>query len=582
MTNEEREELSRAKEDVTHRLRLLDIGGYQLHEVDGRLDSYCREVAGHPDRHCLWEQLAVERFFRMANKYGINTIEVQRFIRFYERIHFPGKRGLQTYRLTPVQVFQFASVYSFWRKPDSEEAKVSEKRRRVVRECVLFVPRKYSKTTSSAAFALYDLIFGDSNSESYIGANSQDQAKKCFEVIRSAMQKLDPDGDYYIVNKAEVRPTKRNPRQAFAQCLTANARTKDGLNASTVIMDEFSQARDATLLTVLTSSMGVRENPLTVIITTASDVFDGPFYSMLQGYKKVLLGKYDDDRLFAHLFEPDAGDAEDDPQTWGKVHPHLGVTVQPSFYRDELTTARRNGAEAMLAFRTKLLNLYTENEQKAWISATMARDNSKSVDLRKLHPVALAVGLDLSVRDDFSAVTVGAYLGDGDFVYHTAYFLPRGAIEGHPNENLYRRWAEEGHLILQDGEVIDYNGIVEYILTVTEGHEVVAICYDPAKSRDCINMLSTTEVGVALRPFKQTNYHFTSGVQSFEILMRTGHIKLDNNPITHYCFGNAVLETDRMGNMKPYKRGANSGKIDGVITILMAHVAFEETPRDIF
>lgn len=582
MTQEEREELSRAKEEVTSLLRKLPIGEYHLTEVDARLEAYCREVAAHPEEHCLWEQLAVVRFFRMADKYGITGREVRKFITFYEMLHFPGKRGLQTYKLTPVQVFQFASVYAFWREPDAEERELSPRKRRVVRECVLFVPRKYSKTTSSAAFAIYDLLFGDSNSESYIGANSQDQAKKCFEVIRNAMMKLDPHGRDFYVNKAEVRPTKRNKRRAFAQCLTANARTKDGLNASTVIMDEFSQARDANLLTVLTSSMGVRENPLTVIITTASDVFDGPFYSMLKGYKDVLLGKFEDDRLFAHLFEPDDGDAEDDPQTWRKVHPHLGVTVQPSFYRDELTTARRNGAEAMLAFRTKLLNLYTENEQKAWISATMARDHSRHVDLRTLNPVAVTVGIDLSVRDDFSAVTVGAYMGEGEFLYHTAYFLPRGGIEGHANEALYRKWVEEGHLILQEGEVIDYAGIVEYILTVTEGHNVVAVCYDPAKSRDCINMLSTTEVGGALRPFKQTNYHFTSGVQSFEILMRTGHIKLDNNPITHYCFGNAVLETDHMGNMKPYKRGANTGKIDGVITILMAHVAFEESPREIF
>ena len=56
-------------------------------------------------------------------------------------------------------------------------------------------------------------------------------------------------------------------------------------------MDEFSQALDSDLLTVLTTSMGVRENPLTVIITTASDVFDGPFYEMLQGYKALLLGE---------------------------------------------------------------------------------------------------------------------------------------------------------------------------------------------------------------------------------------------------------------------------------------------------
>ena len=205
-----------------------------------------------------------------------------------------------------------------------------------------------------------------------------------------------------MINKADIRPTRRNPRVAFAQCLTANARTKDGLNASTVIMDEFSQARDSELLNVLTTSMGVRENPLTVIITTASDVFDGPFYPMLTGYKEILLGKYEDDTVFAHLFEPDVDDREDDPATWRKVHPHLGVTVQPTFYDEEWKKTRRAGAELLLAFRTKLLNLYTEDETQSWISSTMIRDHTRPLNLEHLG-VRLpgTVGIDLSVSDDF-------------------------------------------------------------------------------------------------------------------------------------------------------------------------------------
>ena len=119
-----------------------------------------------------------------------------------------------------MQAFQFASVYGF---RDSGG-------RRLVKECALFVPRKFSKTTGSAAFALWDLLFGDSNAESYTAANSQDQAKKCFDVIRGAMVRLDPDGRKYVINEQIIKPTRSNPRKAQAQCLTANARTKDALS----------------------------------------------------------------------------------------------------------------------------------------------------------------------------------------------------------------------------------------------------------------------------------------------------------------------------------------------------------------
>lgn len=557
MTEEEKDKLRRAKIEATEHLARIDIASYRLGEVDSRLDQYVREVAGNPDGHNLFEQLAVVLFFKKCDRYGINATEVWRFYDLYESLYFPGKVGHQRYTLTPVQCFQFANIYGFWNDG-----------RRVVREVVLYVPRKFSKTTSTASLAIDDLLYGDANAESYTGANSQDQAKKCFDVIRGCMQRLDPKERRYTINEQQIK-SRRKDRSAFAQCLTANARTKDGLNASTVIMDEFSQARDSDLLTVLTTSMGVRENPLTAIITTASDVFDGPFYEMLQGYKDVLLGEYDDDSVFAHIFEPDIDDPEDDEATWYKVHPHLGVTVNIEFYRQEYKRALRDGAEAMLAFRTKLLNVYAENEQRSWISSTLARHISKPIHLDSMRgrPDAM-VALDLSESDDFSAVTTGMYEPtQRNFYFHTAYFFPRGALPGHPNEKLYRTWAENGYLTLTEGDVIDYRAIVNYVLQVNKYVRVLGVGYDPWKSQEVINMLAAA--GADVIGVRQTYGNFTAPVESFEHGAKTGHLFINDNPINAYCFGNAVLDSDKLENCKPIKR-KHTQKIDGVITMLMA------------
>lgn len=568
MTEEEKDKLRQAKADVTDLLARTRIERYRLTDVDSRLDAYVREVASNPDGHNLYEQLAVARFFRMCDKYGINATEVWQFADFYESLYFPGKTGQQRYELTPVQYFQFASIFAFW---------VGDKR--VVREVVLYVPRKFSKTTSTASLAIYDLLYGDANAESYTGANSSDQAKKCFDVIRNCVRKLDPKERRYAINEQTVK-SKRKDRTAFAQCLTANARTKDGLNASTVIMDEFSQARSSELLTVLTTSMGVRDNPLTAIITTASDVFDGPFYEMLQGYKSVLLGEYEDDSVFAHIFEPDLDDAEDDESTWLKVHPHLGITVSLEFYRQEYKNAVRNGSEAMLAFRTKLLNLYAENEQRSWISSTLARHISKpmAIDGIKGRPDAM-VAIDLSESDDFSALTMGMYdAGQKNFYFHTAYFFPAGALPGHPNEKLYRTWAERGFLILTDGDVIDYRRIVEYVLWLNQFVRILGIGYDPWKSQEVINMLAASGAGNVIKGIRQTYGTFTAPVESFEHGAKTGHIFINDNPINAYCFGNAVLDSDRLENCKPVKR-KQTQKIDGVITTLMCMRLFIDYER---
>ena len=139
MTEEEKDKLRQAKADVTALLASTRIERYRLTDVDSRLDAYVREVAGNPDGHNLYEQLAVARFFKLCDRYGINVTEVWQFAEFYESLYFPGKSGQQRYKLTPVQYFQFASIFAFWQGD-----------KRVVREVVLYVHRKFSKTTSTA------------------------------------------------------------------------------------------------------------------------------------------------------------------------------------------------------------------------------------------------------------------------------------------------------------------------------------------------------------------------------------------------------------------------------------------------
>ena len=90
MTEEDKDRLRKAKIDVTAELVSINVERYRLSEVDSRLDYYVRDVAGNPDAHNLYEQLAVKRFFYMCDKYGINATEVWQFADFYESLYFPG------------------------------------------------------------------------------------------------------------------------------------------------------------------------------------------------------------------------------------------------------------------------------------------------------------------------------------------------------------------------------------------------------------------------------------------------------------------------------------------------------------
>ena len=556
----EKNDLIQLKARTLERLQEVNVEDYTLDQTDIRLKDYVKSAISHPDDHNLYELLSILRFFRLLDAYIFKPTEVKKFIVFYENLKFSGLKGRVKYRLTPIQVFQFANILGFYRTPE----------KRLCRDALLFVPRKYSKTTSVASLAIYDLLFGDANAQAYVAANSYDQAQICFGEIKNILKSLDKRFKNFKINREQVF-SKRRGRTSFARCLASNPDKLDGLNASTVILDEFSQADSAELKNVLTSSMGARVNPMTIVITTASDKLESPFVNMLNSYKAVLRGEVENDSIFAHIFEPDVNDAEDDPHTWAKVQPHLGITVQADYYENEYRKAQMT-AEDMLTFRTKLLNLFVQDEAKVWFTSgeieAMCKDDNDLKTLKN-RPDAM-VAVDLSVCDDFSSVSYNIYLPEIKmFHIHNDYYFPRKMLISHPNRELYERWAADGYLRLCDGNVIDYRMIVNDINARNrESIRILNIGYDPYKSMEFVNMMGASGAKKVLQPIKQTYGTFTSPVESFEIAARTGRVTFNYNPINWYCFGNAVIDEDRLENRKPIKKSQNA-KIDGAVTSVM-------------
>ena len=556
----EKNDLIQLKARTLERLQEVNVEDYALDQTDIRLKDYVKSAISHPDDHNLYELLSILRFFRLLDAYIFKPTEVKKFIVFYENLKFSGLKGRVKYRLTPIQVFQFANILGFYRTPE----------KRLCRDALLFVPRKYSKTTSVASLAIYDLLFGDANAQAYVAANSYDQAQICFGEIKNILKSLDKRFKNFKINREQVF-SKWRGRTSFARCLASNPDKLDGLNASTVILDEFSQADSAELKNVLTSSMGARVNPMTIVITTASDKLESPFVNMLNSYKAVLRGEVENDSIFAHIFEPDVNDAEDDPHTWAKVQPHLGITVQADYYENEYRKAQMT-AEDMLTFRTKLLNLFVQDEAKVWFTSgeieAMCKDDNDLKTLKN-RPDAM-VAVDLSVCDDFSSVSYNIYLPEIKmFHIHNDYYFPRKMLISHPNRELYERWAADGYLRLCDGNVIDYRMIVNDINARNrESIRILNIGYDPYKSMEFVNMMGASGAKKVLQPIKQTYGTFTSPVESFEIAARTGRVTFNYNPINWYCFGNAVIDEDRLENRKPIKKSQNA-KIDGAVTSVM-------------
>ena len=533
----------------------------KLYGCDKRLSQYIKEVSKNPHRHNLWELLCLERFIAMVGKYEWRRQRFARVVKFLETIKYPSDKGLSCITLSPVQVFFIAGVYGLY---DGDN--------RLVHNALLFCPRKFGKTTLVAGLAVYELIFGPADGQTYVCANTYKQAKICFDFMRAIMGVLDASGQYFRTNRETIY--NRLPTMSSkAECLANNPDSLDGLNASCYIMDEFAQSKTSELRNVMATSTGTRNNPLEIIITTASSVIDGPCVDLIGYYQQILLGEADNDHIFALLYMPDVDDQPDQVSTWRKVQPHLGKTVRTDYYRSKWDGANASQQDKT-AYYTKLLNIFCVNESRVWLSANEVRSCLIDWDWSHLpakSKLPCCVSFDLSVWDDFSAVCYLFFLGSGYWHAHIDYYIPSDTLRTHRNAELYRRWISEGYLRELPGNVIDYNAIRDDIIRRNGSGQgqawIVSIGYDNYKSQGLVNDLATI-AGNIMRPIKQTYGAFTTSLEIVERLVKTKHITFSRNEITPWCFGNAVVDADGIGNRKIVK-ASQTGKIDGAICVLM-------------
>ena len=583
MTDNELRHLQELKTSVSEDLKSRDLHPYKcILDTDARLRRYVVDVCQNPERHNLDEQLGVKWFFRMRDEgYKWNVKRVRHFIEKWEAFTYVDEEGQHKVKMTPVQVYIFANIYG-WAKEDG---------RRHVRNVTIFIPRKVGKTTMIAGLAAYEMLYGPANGQIYVGANGYKQAKVCFDMLRGIALALDPKDKYFHVNREKMW-LNTSKQHTTAEALSDNPSRLDGLNASVVIMDEYSQAKNtesksgAALKNVLKSSMGTRREPLVIQMTTASNVLNGPFYNELEGITKMLHGETDfDPTTFAVIFRPDAGDDIGSVDTWRKVQPHMGITVLEDNYDAEWQDAQKS-AENMLEFKTKLLNIFCQNEQETWIrSDEIAALQELKFDIndgRCWHGSMMCnIGIDLSVKDDMTAITYMLYDKQRrEYFSQTDYYLPEQTIQEHRNSALYHQWVEDGYLTAIPGSVVDPHFIASEIIKKAKLRhlDIRHIGYDPYKMQVVVldlqgylrsRGMSEKSISEIIQPVSQSIGNFNKGYERITVCVGLKQIHFHRDPITPWCFDNATLMEDHNENHKPVKK-THHLKIDGAISNIMA------------
>jgi phage terminase large subunit-like protein len=541
--------------------------------------QYVDDVLSGRRPACKWERLACERHVRdlaRADAGGedfpfVFNPELQlpdgrayrpahRVCQFAELMpHIKGDwagRG-ELLRLEGWECFILASIFGWVHR-------VTGKRR--FRKADLFVPRKNAKSTLAAVIGLYMLAAdGEFGAEVYSGATSRDQAH---EVFRPARLMAGSSADFrarfgVMVNVSNVVVLDTNSK--FEPLI---GKPGDGASPSCAMVDEYHEHQTSELYDTMATGMGARSQPLLLVITTAGSNIGGPCFTHQVELQKILDGLITDDRRFGIIYGLDVDDDWTHPDALAKANPNLGVSIDVESLLADQAEAARDPRKAAV-FRTKRLNVWV-NSARPWLNLeALQRAGDPTLKREQFAGEKDYVGLDLASKNDIaSRADIFRRDIDGEAHYYvfTINWLPEAAVLKPENEH-YRAWVQQGHLVQTPGNMIDLRLIQDSVEGDASNHLIAEVAVDAWGSREIAPALQAD--GFTVVDVPMTTRHLSEPMKNIAALVDAGRFHHDGNLASLWMFSNVECIEDRNENVFPRKPKPEL-KIDAAVATILA------------
>lgn len=501
-----------------------------------------------------------------------------RIIEFFRFLHhFKGLWKDVEFRLEPWQAFIVGCLFG-WKRADGT---------RRFRKAYVRVARKNGKTMLAAGVALYMLLAdGEEGAEIYCGATKHDQAKIVWNMA-ALMVKKSPSLRKKIAiygNPLKPGPANMNVEATSSKFepVCSDVSSQDGLEPHCVILDEVHEQLTAELYNVLVDGEGNRSQPLNLLITTAGFNMAGFCVDMDDYCKNILQGVFEDDEQFGYIAELDDEDIEGDnwldSSSYIKANPNLGVTVHLDRLEKEAQAARAMPAQ-WVNFMTKKLNRFTQ-QSEIWIplplwdaSAKNESGNPRIVDEAQMAGRDCYGGLDLSQSQDLTAWCLVFPRDDDPEMLDCLwrFWTIRARLTDPENKfrDQYQAWEKAGLLTVMDKPAIDYEVIIAQVLNDAQRFYLIDANIDRLfQGNHAASRLQ--EESIDIIPMGMGFASFAAPSVEFERLLLLGKINHGGHPMLRWMVNNLGYETDAKGNKKPVKKANSNGKIDGIVTLIMA------------
>lgn len=473
--------------------------------------------------------------------------------------HTQGKWAGQPLTPDPWQVAYIIAPVFGWVKPsETDPAQMV----RIIRDLYVDVPRKNGKSTLAGGIAIYmGCADGEQGAQVLVAATTRDQARFVFNPIKTLAEKAPALArKVHVYQHKIVHPTTGSTIEVISSLADAQF----GANIHCSIVDELHVHKTPDLVEALETGRGSRDQPLSLIITTADSGKPGTIYDRKrQMVERLAAGVIKDPAVYGVIW---AADQINDPyarKTQQTANPGYGVSPTVTYLEAEARKSKNSPAD-LAAYQRMHLGIRTKQDTRYILLNEWDRNaGHPPIDLKGRFAFG---GLDLGNVADLTAL---CWLLPGakgyDLIWR--FWLPETQIDKLDKRTAGNMitWIADGLVEVTPGATTDYDYVIARIIRDRGMFKVKEIGYDPWNANQLTKQLQEAhaplvEVRQGFKsmspPLKEIKRLLAAGTET-EPLLRHG-----GNPVMRWMTDNLAVTTDPAGNVKPDKAKA-ADKIDG-------------------
>jgi len=434
----------------------------------------------------------------------------------------------------------------------------------VVRETVSL----YNAKTTLSAFLLVLHLCGPEarpNSQLYSAAQSRDQAAILF-ALAAKIVRMSEDLNQFLIIRDTAKQLFCPELGTLYRALSAEASTAYGLSPVFTVHDELGQVKGprSELYEALETAAGAQDSPLSIVISTQAPT-DADLLSLLIDDAK----RGTDPKLKLFMFSaPETLDPFSD-KALQAANPALGDFLNADEVRAQAEDARRMPSRES-SFRNLILNQRV-SQRSPFIPRAIweACGGEPDEEVFRIGPVY--IGLDLSARNDLTALAMVAKGDDGIWNARLEFFAPLSGIvdRSHRDRAPYDVWEKEGIITATAGASVEYETVAERLIDLCDTYQVAAIAFDRWRIDVLLTELKRMGAELPIHPFGQGFKDMSPALDAVESEMMNGKLRHGNNPLLTWCASNAIAVRDPAGGRK-LDKAKSTGRIDGLVALTMA------------